>query len=76
MDCKNDSLDNYSYLKEDQLILKTEPVNEEFIKKEEIEVGEYFVVPGLVGSLKVEKDLIKEESFENEEIASCSSSNV
>ena len=71
MDSKNEMLDNYLFSKEDQLIPKMEPINEDFIKKERIEEEKCFVVAGIVESLKVDKDSVKEE-----EIDKCSSSNV
>ena len=71
MDSKNEMLDNYLFSKEDQLIPKMEPINENFIKKEKIEEEKCFVVAGIVESLKVDKDSVKEE-----EIDKCSSSNV
>ena len=71
MDSKNKLLDNYSFSKEDQLIPKMEPINEDFIKKERIEEEKCFVVAGIVESLKVDKDSVKKEEIDN-----CSSSNV
>ena len=77
MDSKNKLLDDYSFPKEDKLDLKLEPIDVDLIKKEKNdEEEECFVVPGIVESLKVEKDLIKEEIFEKNKIDDCSSSNV
>ena len=57
-----------------------EPINVDFIKKEKIEEEEEeeecFAIPGIIESIKVDVDPIKEEKFEDEDIASCSSSNV
>ena len=69
MDSKTELLDNYSFLKEDQLIPKTEPIDVDFIKKEEID-DECYVEPGVTVSLKVDKVSVKEE------IGNFSSSNV
>ena len=71
MDSKNEMLDNYLFSKGDQLIPKMEPINENFIKKEKIEEEKCFVVAGIVESLKVDKDSVKEEEIDND-----SSSNV
>ena len=71
MDSKNEMLDNYLFSKEDQLIPKMEPINDDFIKKERIEEEKCFVVAGIVESLKVDKDSVKKEEIDN-----CSSSNV
>ena len=64
MDFKNELLDDDPF-----------PIDVDFIKKEEIE-EEYFVVPGIVDSLEINKDSVKEEVFENEQIENSSSSNV
>ena len=78
MNSKNELLDNYSFPEEYQLIPKTEPIDTYLIKKEgeEEEEGEFFVVPGLVEPLKVDKVSVKKELCENEEIENCSSTNV
>ena len=67
MDSKNDF-----FSVESQIIPKTEPIDVDFIKKEKIEEEEEcFVVAGIV-----EKGLVKEELFINEENETCSSLNV
>ena len=75
MDSRNELLDNYSFPKEDQLIPKIEPIDEDFIKEEEIE-EECYIEPGVVVSLKVDKALVKDELYGNEEFENSSSSNV
>ena len=75
MNSKNGLLDNYSFSKEDQSILKTELVDKDFIKEEEIE-EECYVEPGVVVSLKVDKVSVKDELFENKGIKNSSSSYV
>ena len=75
MDPEDELLDNYSFHREDQLIPKTEPIDLDFIKKEEIE-EECYVEPGVTVSLKVDKVSVKEELCQNEEIGNSSSSNV
>ena len=75
MNSKNGSLDNYSFSKEDQSIPKTEPIDKDFIKEEEIE-EECYVEPGVVVSLKVDKVSVKDELFENNGIENSSSSYV
>ena len=75
MDSKTELLDNYSFLKEDQLIPKTEPIDVDFIKKEEID-DECYVEPGVTVSLKVDKVSVKEEISGIEEIGNSSSLNV
>ena len=54
-------IDNYS----------TKPIDENFIKKEKSEDEEMFIIPGIVESLKFNKNSVKEELFEN-----CISSKV
>ena len=76
MNSENESLDKNFSSKEDQLILKTEPIDVDFIKKEEIEEEKCFVVSGIVETLKDEKKSIKEEISEDDEVENCSSSNV
>ena len=72
MDSKNDS-----FLKEDQLIPKVEPIDPELIKNEKNdEEEECFAVPGIIESLKSDKDSVKKEILENEEIGDCSPSKV
>ena len=72
-----DSRNDYLFPKENLFIPKVEPIDIDLIKKEKNdEEEECFVVPGIVESLKVEKDLIKEEIFEKNRIDDCSSSNV
>lgn len=56
MDSMNNLIDKYSFPKDDQLITKVEHINVDFIKNEETE-EEYFVVPGIVESLKADKVL-------------------
>ena len=68
---KNELLDDL----QDQLIPKSEPIDVNFIKTEEIEEG-CFVVPGLVGLFKVDEDSVKEEILQNEENEKFSTSNV
>ena len=75
MDSRNELLDNYSFPKEDQLTPKIEPIDEDFIKEEEIE-EECYIEPGVVVSLKVDKALVKDELYGNEEFENSSSSNV
>ena len=71
----NELLDNCS---QDQLIPKIEPINVDLIKKEKIEEEEEgcFAIPGIIDSLNFDKDLVKKEVIENNEIDSSSSSNV
>ena len=73
MDSEKELSDKDFYLKEDQLTLKTEPID--FIKEKELE-EEYFVVPGIVESLEINKGSVKEEVFQNEQIVNSSSTNV
>ena len=73
MNSKNELLDNYSIPNEGQLIPKMEPIDIDFIKKEEID-EECYVEPGVTVSLKVNKVSVKNE--ETEETESCSSSTV
>ena len=75
MNSKNKSLDNYSIRNEDQLIPKMEPIDLDFIKKEEID-EECYVEQGVSVSLKVNKISVKNELFKNKENVSCSSSTV
>ena len=70
MNSKNELLDNYSIPNEDQFIPKMEPIDIDFIKKEEID-EECYVEPGVTVSLKVNKISVK-----NEESESCSSPTV
>ena len=63
-------------LPKDQQIYKTQPINVDFIKKEKIEDEECFVVQGIVESMEVDQDSVKEEVFKGEEISRCSTSNV
>ena len=65
MDSKNELLDENAF-----------PIDIDFIKKEEIEEEECFVVAGIVESIKAEKIPVKEELCENEKVESCSSTNV
>ena len=75
MDSINE-LNNNPFPKEDEIIPKIKPVDNDFIKKEEIE-EEYFAVPGIVDSLEINnKSSVKEEIFQNEQIDNFSSSNV
>ena len=84
MGSKNELLDDL----QDELIPKTEPIDVDSIKKEEIE-EEFFVAPGILEPLEVDKYSVKEETFVNEGIEpypetlgveeedeSCSLSNV
>ena len=72
MDSKNELVE-FETPKKDQLIPKIEPIEVDFIKKEKIEEEEYFSVP--VESFEVDKDSVKKEEFDIDEIDS-SSSNV
>ena len=65
MDHINELADSSQLLKNGQLIPKIEPIDVEFIKKEEIE-DTIFVEEGIVESLNVNKDSIKEEILEIE----------
>ena len=76
MDYRNELLENYSFSKEDQLIPKIEPIDVNLIKKEKIEEEEFFVVPGIVESSKVDINSVKKEVFGKDKIDNCSSSNV
>ena len=60
----------------EQLVPKTEPIDVDFIKKEEIEEEEeeFFVIPGIVQTAKVDEISVKEETFEDE--GNSSSPNV
>ena len=69
---KNDLLDGYHLPEEDQLIPKTEPIEEDFIKTDEFE-EEGFVVQETV---EFDKESIKREIIENEENEKFSASNV
>ena len=69
MGSKNELLDDL----QDELIPKIEPIDVDSIKKE---IGGIFVAPGILESVEVDKDSIKEEIFANEENEPCSSSNV
>ena len=75
MSSEKEFIENHLSHKEEKLIVKTEPTDIDFIKKEEIE-EEYFVVPGIVDSLEINKASVKEEVFQNEQIDNSSSSNV
>ena len=66
MGSKNELLDDL----QDELIPKTEPIDVDSIKKEEIE-EEFFVAPGILESLEVDKDSVKKETFVNEGIEPC-----
>ena len=65
MDSKNELLDDDPF-----------PIDVDFIKKEEVEEEECFVVAGLVESIKSEKISVKEELCENEKVENYSSTNV
>ena len=65
MDHINELADSSQLLKNGQLIPKIEPIDVDFIKKEEIE-DTIFVDEGIVESLNVNKDSIKEEILEIE----------
>ena len=85
MGSNNELLDDL----QDELIPKTEPIDVDSIKKEEIE-EEFFVAPGILEPIDVDKYPVKEETFvnegiepypeslgvEEEEEESCSLSNV
>ena len=85
MGSKNEMLDDL----QEELIPKTEPIDVDSIKKEDIE-EEFFVAPGILEPLEVDRDPVKEEIFlnegieptleslgvEKEELEPCSSSNV
>ena len=69
---KKDLVDDYHLPEEDQLIPKTEPIEEDFIKTEEFE-EEGFVVQETV---EFDKESIKREIIESEENEKFSASNV
>ena len=75
MASKNE-LAEYQNFKKDQLIPKIEPIEVDFIKKEEIEEEECFSIPGIVESFEVDKNSVKIELFDNDEVKNCSTSNV
>ena len=75
MSSEKEFIENYLSHEKEKLIVKTEPTDIDFIKKEEIE-EEYFVVPGIVDSLEINKASVKKEVFQNEQIDNSSSSNV
>ena len=66
MGSKNELLDDL----QDELNPKTEPIDVDSIKKEEIE-DEFFVAPGILDSLEVDIDSVKKETFVNEGIEPC-----
>ena len=61
---------------QDKLIPKIEPIDVDLIKKENFESEEFFVTPGIIESVKTEKDSVTEEILENVEVKNCSSSYV
>ena len=65
MDHINELADSSQLLKNGQLIPKIEPIDVDFIKKEEIE-DTIFVDEGIVESSNVNQDSIKEEILEIE----------
>ena len=74
IDSNNKSLDSIPFPEKDQLIPKVEPIDVDFIKKEEFEnIDECFVVPGKAFKDKVS---VKNKFYENMEIEKCSSTNV
>ena len=75
MDSRNELADSSQLPKEDQLIPKVEPMDVDFIKKEEIE-DHIFVDQGIVESTKFYEDSIKEEILEVEGCENSSSSAV
>ena len=75
MDCNNKFLDSYSFPKESRMISKIEPIDVDFIKKEEIE-EDCHVEPGVMVSFKVNKISVNEQLCKNEETENCSSSKV
>ena len=75
MDSNIELVDYSSYTKEDKMIPKIEPIEEDFIKIEESEENNC-LVSGKDESLKIDTDSIEEEIFENKDVESCSSSNV
>ena len=75
MDSKSGVFNTNPLPKEHKIIPKIEPIDVNFIKKEEIE-EECSVEPGVTVSLKVDKVLVKEELCENEETGKYSSSIV
>ena len=75
MDSNNEMLDNYPFPKEDKKIAKIEPIDVDFIKKEEIE-EDCHVEPGVMVSFKVNKISVNEQLCKNEETENCSSSKV
>ena len=68
MDSEDDLLNDYLFPKEDYLIPKIEPINEEIGEEEE---EGFFVIQGLVDDISVKKELC-----ENKEIEKNSSKNV
>ena len=71
MDSINE-LNNNPFPKEDEIIPKIKPVDNDFIKKEEIE-EECHVEPGVMVSFRVNKVSVNEKIEETE---NCSSSKV
>ena len=74
MDSKYELADS-SQLPRGQLIPKIEPIDVDFIEKEEVE-GEYSIAPGKVESLEVDVESIIKELLEVEGSENCSSSIV
>ena len=74
MDCNNKLFDNYPFPK-DKKIAKIEPIDVDFIKKEEIE-EDCHVEPGVMVSFKIDKVSVNEQLCKNKENKNCSSSKV
>ena len=77
MRSKNEFLDESSYLKEDKIIPKLEPIIDiDFIEEEgELDV-EYFIFPGKIDSLEFGKVFVKEELCRDKEIENYSPKKV
>ena len=75
MDSKKELADSLQLPEEGQLIPKVEPIDVDFIKREDIE-DNIFGDQGYIESSKVNKHSIKEEILESNGSENCSSSFV
>ena len=69
-------MDSRNIQPDDHIFPKMEPIDVDFIKKEEIGEEKCFVVSGIVETLNDEKTLVKQEICEDEETGNSSSLNV
>ena len=75
MDSKNE-LVGLKNLKKDQFTPKIGPIEVDFIKNEKIDEEECFSFTGIVESFEVDKNSVKKELFDNDEIKNFSLPNV